>query len=143
MMSDFKEKVIILRKIQVTMKTFSPPFFNHFSLSLSRTKRVAVRAMRKKLTIFTLQLPIYCILEQEISIRANADIAKSRREKRIAFAVERWMQCLLLQLKSSGVREASCHPAYSGKLPDYQSHVLALSTYQMSSSFCSWCIRKN
>ena len=63
MMSDFKEKVIILRKIQVTMKTFSPPFFNHFSLSLSRTKRVAVKAMRKKLTIFTLQLPIYCILE--------------------------------------------------------------------------------
>ena len=38
MMSDFNEKVIILRKIQVTMKTFSAPFFNHFSLSLSRKK---------------------------------------------------------------------------------------------------------
>ena len=27
----FNEKVIIVRKIQVTMKTFAPPFFNHFS----------------------------------------------------------------------------------------------------------------
>ena len=29
-------KVIILKKIQVTVKTFAPPFFNHFSLSLNR-----------------------------------------------------------------------------------------------------------
>ena len=41
-------KVIILRKIQVTMKTFTPPFFNHFSLSLKK-KRVVMRATRKKL----------------------------------------------------------------------------------------------
>ena len=32
------KKVIILRKGQVAMKTFAPPFFNHFSLSLSRKK---------------------------------------------------------------------------------------------------------
>ena len=32
------KKVIILRKIQVAMKTFAPPFFNHFSLSLNRKK---------------------------------------------------------------------------------------------------------
>ena len=31
-------KVIILRKIQVTMKTFSPPFFNHFRMALNRKK---------------------------------------------------------------------------------------------------------
>ena len=30
------KKVIILKKIQVKMKTFAPPFFNHFSLSLKR-----------------------------------------------------------------------------------------------------------
>ena len=43
------KKVIILGKIQGIMKTFTPPFFNHCSLSLNRKKRVTVRAMRKKL----------------------------------------------------------------------------------------------
>ena len=50
--------------------------------------------MRKKLNISTLQLPISYILEYEISISANADIAKTKREKQIVFVVERWMQCL-------------------------------------------------
>ena len=57
------KKVVILKKIQVTMKTFVSPFFDHFSLSLSRKKRMATRAMKKKINIFTLQLPIYYILE--------------------------------------------------------------------------------
>ena len=57
------KKVIILKKIQVTMKTFATPFFNHFSLSLSRKKYVVMRTMRKKLSIFMLQLPIYYMLE--------------------------------------------------------------------------------
>ena len=57
------EKVIILRKTQVTMKTFAPSFFNHYNLSLKRKKHVVMKAMRKKLNIFTLQLPIYYILE--------------------------------------------------------------------------------
>ena len=35
-----------------------------------------MRAMRKKLNIFMLQLQIYYILEQEILAGANADIAK-------------------------------------------------------------------
>ena len=52
------KKMIILKKIQVTMKTFAPPFFNNFSLSLNRKKRVLMKATRKKLNIFTLQLPI-------------------------------------------------------------------------------------
>ena len=30
------KKVIFLRKIQVTMKTFTPPFFIHFILNLNR-----------------------------------------------------------------------------------------------------------
>ena len=54
----FMKKVIILNKIQMTMNTFAPSFFNHFSLSLNRKRRVVIRAMRKKLNIFTLQLPI-------------------------------------------------------------------------------------
>ena len=31
------KKVIILRKIQMTVKSITPPFFNHFSLSLNKT----------------------------------------------------------------------------------------------------------
>ena len=72
------KKVIILKKIQVAMNTFSPPFFSHFSLILNRKKCVVMRAMRKKLNIFTLQLPTYYILEQEISTGANEDIAKTK-----------------------------------------------------------------
>ena len=47
------KKVIVLRKIQDAMKALTPPFFNYFSLSLNRKKRImtmrAWRAMRKKL----------------------------------------------------------------------------------------------
>ena len=67
-------KVIILKKIQVTMKTFASPFFNHFSLSLNRKKCEGMRTMRKKLNIFMLQLSTYYIGEKEIG--ANADIPK-------------------------------------------------------------------
>ena len=80
---------MIVFKVSVTMKTFVPPFFNHFSLSVNREKRVVMRAMRKKLNIFTLQLPIYYILEWEISISVNAGIAKTNREKQIVFVTER------------------------------------------------------
>ena len=72
-------KVIILKKIQVTMKTFAPLFFNHFSLNLNRKKRVVMRTIRNKLNIFTLQLPIYYILEKEISTGANAEVPKTKR----------------------------------------------------------------
>ena len=75
------KRVIILKKMQLRMKTFVPPFFNHFSLSLHRKKRVVMRAMRKRLNIFTLQQLIYYILEQEISIVANEAIVKMKREK--------------------------------------------------------------
>ena len=40
------KKVIIPWKIQAEMKAFTPPFFNCFSFSLNRKKRVM---MRKKL----------------------------------------------------------------------------------------------
>ena len=36
------------------------------------------------------------LLQQEISTEANADIAKTKREKQIVLIVERWMQRLLL-----------------------------------------------
>ena len=42
---------------------------------------IGIRAMRKKLNIFMVQLLIYYILELEISVGTNADIAKMKREK--------------------------------------------------------------
>ena len=53
-------KVTILRKILVTMKTFAPPFFKQF---MNGKKRVVMRTIRKKLNIFMFQLSIYYILE--------------------------------------------------------------------------------
>ena len=51
------------------------------------------------------------------------------------------LMCLLLQLKSWGTSGAFRQPSrFYGQLSDYQSHVLALSTQQMSSLyFISWC----
>ena len=52
----------------------------------------------KKLNIITLQLPIYYMLywnigiSIRISIGANADIARTKREKGIVIVVKRWMQ---------------------------------------------------
>ena len=44
------EKVIILRKIQATMKTFTPPLFNHLSLSLNRKKTCGNESHEKETT---------------------------------------------------------------------------------------------
>ena len=94
------KKVIILGKIHMTIKSFAPPFFNYFSLSLDIKKRAVMRAIRKKLNIFTLQLPIH--------------YTKTKREVQFVFVVERWMQCSLFRLKSQRVGELSCHPGFIG-----------------------------
>ena len=57
------KNVIILRNIHAVIKSSAPPFFNNFSLSLKKFLRVVKTAMRMKLNMFTLQLPIYYILE--------------------------------------------------------------------------------
>ena len=73
---------------------------------------MGMRVMRKKLNIFTLQLSIYYILGKAISIGANADIVKSKREKEIGFVVERWLQFLLHWINAKSARVASHHPAF-------------------------------
>ena len=53
------KRLIILKKIQVTMKAFVSPFFNHFSLSLSKKETCGNESHEKEtINIFTLQLPI-------------------------------------------------------------------------------------
>ena len=74
---------ILMKKVimHVTMESFAPPF-----------------STIKKLNIMTLQLPIYYMLywnigiSIRISIGANADIARTKREKGIVIVVKRWMQ---------------------------------------------------
>ena len=43
------KKVIILKKIQVTMKSFISSFFSHFSLSLSRNKTCGNESHEKEI----------------------------------------------------------------------------------------------
>ena len=51
---------------------------------------MVVRARRKKINIFKLQLPIYYKIGNIIkSVGANAGIAKTKQEKSIVFVVER------------------------------------------------------
>ena len=112
------KKKIILNKIQVTMKTSVPPFFNHFSFGLNRKKLCGNESQEEETKHIHVRLPVYYILEQEISIAgANSDVAKTKQAKQIVFVVERWMQCLLFRLKSWSARETSRHPAFMGHCP--------------------------
>ena len=96
------KKVIILRKIHVTMKSFAPP--------QKKTKHIRASAAN-------LLHAVHTVLEQEISIGANVDIIKTKREKQIVFVVERRMQSLVLWLKSQRAREESLHPAFMSICP--------------------------
>ena len=55
------KKVVIPRKIQATMKTFTLPFFKHLSLSLNRKKRV----IRQKAVVF---FPEICRVKKILSL---------------------------------------------------------------------------
>ena len=133
------KKMIILWKIQMKMKTFAPPFFIHFSLSLNNKKQVVMRATIKKLNIFTLQLPIDLLLEQEISNGANADIAKNEANETDGLYCRDVDVMLICSAKISEHKRSISPFSFYVQLPDYQSHVPALSTLKMSFSFCSWC----
>ena len=116
------KEVIILKKLKVAMKTFAPPFFKHFSLSVNRKKKCGNESHKKKKYYVIKLLCFSCLLSYilglEISIGANVDIAKMRLEKWIVFVVERYTQCLLLRPKFQCAREARQHPTFI-QLPNY------------------------
>ena len=62
-------------------EVFRSTFFQPIQFEPEQKISVVMKAMRKKLNILTLQLPIYYILEEEISSGANADITKTKWEK--------------------------------------------------------------
>ena len=112
------EKLIIQRKIQVTMKTFAPPFFNDFNLSLNRKKCDVKRAMRKKLKIFTFQMSIYYILIGNLA-RCKCEHCKNEaREKDCP--CRREVDAKLIALIKTPGRERSISPSsFYGQLPDF------------------------
>ena len=72
MISDlcFSEESVILRNIQVTMKAFVQPFFNHFSFSLNKKKnknetiKTCGNEIKEEETKHIhVQLPAYCMLQ--------------------------------------------------------------------------------
>ena len=56
------------------MKSFAPPFSNHFSLTLNRKKTCGMRAMRKKLNIFTFQVPIFTYQNKKSQLEREGGI---------------------------------------------------------------------
>ena len=56
------KKVIILKKIQVTMKNFAPLLFNHFNLDLSRKKCESHEKETKHIYASAANLLIYCMI---------------------------------------------------------------------------------
>ena len=113
MLESLFNKVVSLKVWKLKILMLRVPIYYVLEQEVS----IGMSAMRKKLKIFMLQLLIYYILELEVSIGTNEDIGKTKREKQIVFVVERWMQCLLLRLKSRSAREASRHAASMGNCP--------------------------
>ena len=113
MLESLFNKVVSLKVWKLKILMLRVPIYYVLEQEVS----IGMRAMRKKSKIFMLQLLIYCTLELEVSIGTNEDIGKTKREKQIVFVVERWMQCLLLRLKSRSAREASSHAASMSNCP--------------------------
>ena len=73
------KKVVIPRKIQGTMKTFTLPFFKHLSLSLNRKKRVIRQKAvvlfpeicRVKIFLSLIRGIVECVSEYTFSISKN------------------------------------------------------------------------
>ena len=81
---------------------FRPTILQPFQFEPEKKNCVVMRAMRKKLNIFTLQLSIYYKLKQEISIGTNVDIAS---------------------------REVNAMPIASTKIPEREGSILSSSFY--------------
>ena len=82
-----------------------------FQFEPEHKKRVVIRPIRQKLNVFTLQLPIYYILEQEISIGCKC----GHREKSC-----RELDAMLIASAKIPEREGSILPSnFYGQLPVY------------------------
>ena len=112
-----EKKVITLRKIQVTMKTFAPPFFKHFRMSLNRKIYGSDECHDKETK--HIQASAADILHIRIENLDSGKCGHCKNESReIDYLCCRdVVQCILLRLISRSAREASRHPA--GQLPNY------------------------
>ena len=110
------KKVIILKKIQVTTKSFPPPFFNHFSLSLNE-KTCSNESHEKQIKY------IYASAANFLHIRiGNLKLvqiwALQKRSKRIDCCGE--VDAMLVTSAKIPKLEGSISPSsFYGQLPDY------------------------
>ena len=58
----------------------------------------------------------------------SINCGKLRISNLVRMSLEKWMQCLVLRLKSWSTREASCHPPFIGIYLTISLHMLSLST---------------
>ena len=78
-----------------------------------------INTVRKKLNIFMLQLLIYYILDQGISIDANVDIAKVKEKKQIVF-----VDAMLITLAKILECKGRIFPSsFYGQLSNYQPYL--------------------
>ena len=112
--------MIVLRKTQVKMKTFAPPFFNRFCQSLNKKQACGNKRHDQETRHIHASAPIQYILYQnrKPQLVQMPTLQNTKREKQILFVAEKQMQCLLLQLKSRSAREASRHLAFIGNCPN-------------------------
>ena len=114
------KKVIILRKIHVTMKFFYTTERN------SAYSRFSCRFITYSIRI---ENPEWC----------KCRLCKNEAREIDCLCCREVHEMLNASTKTQESGESISPSSFYGHLPDYQSHVLALSNQQMSSSFCSWC----
>ena len=121
----------------MTMKTSAPPFFNHFSLSLNRKKRVVTRAKRKKLLKLNIRTEnpdwnqshekgskhIHASAGVLLHIKlGNLDMCKCGHCKNEVREIDccREVDAMLIASAKIPKREGSISPSsFYGQLPDY------------------------
>ena len=113
------KKGIILRKIQVKMKTFAPRFFNYFCLSLNKKKTCGNERHEKE------PQHIHASAADLLHIRiGNIDWCKCRHCKNEAREIDflccREVDAMLSASAKIPEREGSISlSVFHGKLPDY------------------------
>ena len=71
------KKVLILWKIQATMKAFAPPFFNYFSLILKRKRNVVMKHL------FAVNAFLEAVVQRYSLKKVTSKFRKFDRETRV------------------------------------------------------------
>ena len=119
-------------------ENFRSTILQPFQFEPEQKKFVVMRARRKKLNIFTFSCRSITYQNRKSRLAQIRTLKSYVRE--IDCPCCREVDALLIASAKILQRKGSILPSnFYGQLPDYQSQVLALSTQQITSSFCSEC----